>query len=312
MTRQAGRQSGLLAASLQAHAPLASYISARPSPAKQSRRSSVPFSSVQFRSVAFSCVKLRERGSGGEILGATLGRLRMNKLIVAVGSLAALAALVSLAQCQGAEVESAVLSAQAAPQQEESYQRVYEAFTKLMQNVSNNSLGNVRRLVSRLNSLVGGPGAAGGAQQPQPQAQPQPPSPTAAAAGPKEQAREQSIDEKTEQILNRLDKVNRDTDQHTLSQLNDDISKLIGTLNESYLRNIRRLIERVNKVVGQPSGGPGQQAAGALHQSGDRLDDQNAKLPGFPGWDELIVAVDRMQKSLAHFVRSSTRLVTSG
>jgi len=232
----------------------------------------------------------------------------MNKLIVAVGSLAALAALVSLAQCQGAEVESAVLSAQAAPQQEESYQRVYEAFTKLMQNVSNNSLGNVRRLVSRLNSLVGGPGAAGGAQQPQPQ----PPSPTAAAAGPKEQAREQSIDEKTEQILNRLDKVNRDTDQHTLSQLNDDISKLIGTLNESYLRNIRRLIERVNKVVGQPSGGPGQQAAGALHQSGDRLDDQNAKLPGFPGWDELIVAVDRMQKSLAHFVRSSTRLVTSG
>lgn len=192
------------------------------------------------------------------------------------------------------EVESAVLAAATdatSASQDESYQRVYEAFSKLMQNVSNNSLGNVRRLVSRLNQLVGGNGNQN---------------------VPNEQ------DEKTEQVLNRLDKVTKDTDQHTLRQLNDDISRLIGTLNESYLRNIRRVVERVNKVVGQPA--IAEPSSGALadkrkqeqHQSPDRLEDPNVRLPGFPGMDELIVAMDRVQKSLAHFVRSSTRLITSG
>lgn len=189
------------------------------------------------------------------------------------------------------EVESAVLAAadgaHLTQQQDESYQRVYDAFTKLMQNMSNNSLGSVRRLVARINKLVGGPSASASSEQ----------------------------DEKTEQILNRLDKVNRDTDQHTIKQLNEDISRLIGTLNESYLRNIRRVVERVNRVVGQPqlsSDSSATKKHQEQHQSPDRLEDPNVRLPGFPGMDELIVAMDRVQKSLAHFVRSSTRLITSG
>lgn len=193
-------------------------------------------------------------------------------------------------------VLGALQAAQAEPQQEESYQRVYEAFTKLMQNVSNNSLGNARRLVSRLNQLVGGQTTAPGSQEQKPA---------------KEINREQNVDEKTEQILNRLDNVNKDTDQHTLRQLNEDVNRLVGTLSESYLRNIRRVIERVNKTLGSTS--TSGSSSGVLHQSGDRLEDnQFNKTPGFPGWDEFIVAVDRMQKSLANFVRSSTRLVTSG
>lgn len=205
-------------------------------------------------------------------------------------------------QVVGAVLQAAQAQAEASQpaQQEESYQKVYEAFTKLMQNVGNNSLGNARRLVSRLNQLVGG-------QQAEVTA------PTAAAAKPvvprpvmKEQP--QSVDEKTEQILTRLDNVNKDTDQHTLRQLNDDVNRLVTTLSDSYLRNIRRVIERVNKTIGTSSS-----SSGALHQSGDRLtEDGQPKGPGFPGWDEFIVAVDRMQKSLANFVRSSTRLITSG
>lgn len=201
------------------------------------------------------------------------------------------------------EVESAVLAAQAVPeaQQEESYQRVYEAFTKLMENVSNNSLGNVRRLVSRLNTLVGGQTAS----------KPEPAKPAA------EPQRDLSVDERTEQILNRLDRVSKETDQHSLRQLNDDINRLVGTLNESYLRNIRRVIERVNKVVGQPAitapdaKEPAAKPVSALHQSGAYVgDDPKNKVPGFPGWDELLVAMDQMQKSLAQVVRSSTRLIT--
>lgn len=213
------------------------------------------------------------------------------------------------------EVESAVLAAaQASPdsspkQEAESYQRVYEAFTKLMQNMSNNSLGNVRNLVSRLNRLVGGSSDAASNKQVQ-----------VATGNPSKPDQKRtdatSIDERTEQILNRLDKVNKDTDEHSLRQLNEDINKLVGTLSESYLRNIRRVIERVNKVVGQPAiNVPQVQASGepaqALHQSGSYLgDNPNNKLPGFPGWDELIVAMDTMQKSLAQVVRSSTRLIT--
>lgn len=212
---------------------------------------------------------------------------------------------------QPSDVESAVLAAQAVPesQQEESYQRVYEAFTRLMQNVSNNSLGNMRRLVSRLNQLVGGqPNQPAGSQE-------------AVIAGgaskPAEQAkRDLTVDERTEQLLSRLDGVNKETDQHSLRQLNEDINKLVGTLSESYLRNLRRVIERVNKVVGQPAielpaKPSAAKPAAALHQSGAYLgDDPNNKVPGFPGWDELIVAMDRMQKSLAQVVRSSTRLIT--
>lgn len=219
-------------------------------------------------------------------------------------------------------VEKAVdLVAQRAPeaqQHEESYQRVYEAFSKLMQNVSQNSLVNVRRLVSRLNQLVGTPGGASNVDNNEPKQQQQE---QAGKEKPQQQqaqiaSKEQNMDDKTEQILNRLDKVNKNTDQSTLHQLNEDVSRLIGTLNDSYLRNIRRVIERVNKVVGQPGAisGPSNVNSNALHQADmpDRLGDQHDRLPGFPGWDELIVAVDRMQKSLAHFVRSSTRLITSG
>lgn len=187
-------------------------------------------------------------------------------------------------------VERALAAAQAAPQQEESYQRVYDAFSRLLASLGNNSLANARRLVSRLNQLVGSSAGAGG------------------GVAPGEAGRPQSIDERTEQILNRLDKVTKDTDQNTLRTLNEDVGRLVGTLNDSYLRNIRRVIERVNKMVGDNSTRP----ADAHHQSADRLNDPDSKLPGFPGWDEFIVAVDRMQKSLANFVRSSTRLVTSG
>lgn len=196
------------------------------------------------------------------------------------------------------EVEKAILAAQAAPQEEESYQRVYEAFTKLLGNVSNNSLSNARRLVSRLNQLVGGTGTKPAVEEPAP-------SQTQQVV-----KREQTNEEKTQQILDRLDNVNKNTDQNTLRLLNEDVNKLVSTLNESYLRNLRRVIERVNKVVGQPSVSIPPES---LHQSGDRLDDNTGiRQPGFPGWDELIVAVDRMQKSLANFVRSSTKLITAG
>lgn len=221
----------------------------------------------------------------------------MIKSMVILSLLGLVVLAAQAAKSSEAEVEEVILEAsRAAPQQDgESYQRVYEAFTKLMQNTANNSLGNVRRLVSRLNQLVGTPATAT----------------TDATVVQTEQKQQQTrgqqtVEENTEQILNRLDKVNKETDPHTLRQLNDDVSKLISTLNDSYLRNIRRVVERVNRVVGQPSN------TAALHQSGDRLDDLHQKQPGFPGWDEFIVAVDRMQKSLAHFVRSSTRLVTSG
>lgn len=221
------------------------------------------------------------------------------------------------------------------PQNEESYQRVYEAFSRLMQNMSQNNLSNVRRLVSRLNNLVGTP-----QKQPQEQVGSNKPNKEQVTNATAQQLKsgqqnssnksagsESSMEEKTEQILNRLDGVNKNTDQNTLQQLNEDVSRLIGTLNESYLRNIRRVIERVNKVVGQPeatsssssssSSSPGSSvpsAGSTLHQPDmpDRLNDPHDRVPGFPGWDELIVAVDRMQKSLATFVRSSTRLITSG
>lgn len=217
-------------------------------------------------------------------------------------------------------IQSAPAEAAQAPaasdqqQQEESYQRVYEAFTKLLANVGSNSLGNARRLVSRLNQLVGTPSGLT-TQTPQASVEKVASVQGAQVVGAAQQqqqtstsAKEQSIDEKTEQILTRLDGVNKETDQNTLNQLNNDVSRLISTLNDSYLRNIRRVIERVNKIVGSAPSGP----ANALHQSGDRFDDPNVKQPGFPGFDEIIMAVDRVQKSFAHFVRSSTRLVTSG
>lgn len=111
---------------------------------------------------------------------------------------------------------------------------------------------------------------------------------------------------------------------NVLHQLNEDVNKLIGTMNDSYLRNIRRVIERVNRVVGRPAISENQPTtdeqklpsnSNMLHQADlpDRLGgDPHDRVPGFPGWDELIVAVDRMQKSFATFVRSSTRLITSG
>lgn len=229
----------------------------------------------------------------------------MDRFIITVVGFALIVQLVSAnnlpAQSEASAVERAVLDAatRAGPSDqqqhsEESYQRVYEAFTKLMQNTANNSLGNVRRLVTRLNQLVGTTNT---------------PSPVVASEQQKTKQQEQSVDEKTDQILDRLDKVNKETDQHTLRQLNDDVNRLISTLNDSYLRNIRRVVERVNKVVGGPEA---INSVSALHQNGDRLDDIHQKQPGFPGWDEIIVAIDRMQKSFAHFVRSSTRLVTSG
>lgn len=201
-------------------------------------------------------------------------------------------------------------AAQSEVQQEESYQRVYEAFTKLVQNVSNNSLGNARRLVSRLNQLVGGAAES---------SSPAPVAPVVVEPIKRQQQQQSSEEQRTEQILQRLDQVNKQTDQNTLRQLQDDVNRLVGTLSESYLRNIRRVIERVNRTIGtssQPLTPPATNgAAGALHQSGDRFDQgspDGVRQPGFPGWDELIVAVDRMQKSLANFVRSSTKLITAG
>lgn len=220
-------------------------------------------------------------------------------------------------------VEHAIHAAEVAPdnQREESFQRVYEAFTRLTRTVSDNSIGNMRRLVSRLNNLVGMPSSGHS---------------SAASSSRVTTASDSSVEEKTEQVLQKLDQVDRETDQHTLRQLHDDVSKLIGTINESYLRNIRRVVERVNRLIGQqqptgaaaerdpngPNSGPNAFRKGSsqngsqqpLHQSADRLNDETtgSKQPGFPGWDEFIVAVDRMQKSFAQFVRSSTKLVTSG
>lgn len=205
------------------------------------------------------------------------------------------------------QVLGALQAAQAAPQQEESYQRVYEAFTKLVANVGYNSLGNARRLVSRLNQLVGGPSSeAAGPSKQMAQSNQQ----RVLTSWSASQQQQQDDEAKTEQILDRLDKVNKETDQHSLRQLNDDINRLVGTLNESYLRNLRRVIERVNKTLG--SSAVSQPPPALHHQQGDRLGEEPVRQPGFPGWDEFIVAVDRMQKSLANFVRSSTRLITSG
>lgn len=232
-----------------------------------------------------------------------------------------------LAALSAAATATASAAAGEPDKQEESYQRVYEAFTKLMENVSNNSLGNVRRLVSRLNQLVGGSGG-----EPTPSAG-QVVAPVAASGGSGASQKQlgnggsrqpiaSSEEEKTEQILTRLDSVTKNTDQNTLRQLNEDVSKLVGTLSDSYLRNIRRVIERVNRVVGRPAleqpktspsvlNGSQEPLAASDRQSGSNPDDPNRQ-PGFPGWDELIVAVDRVQKSLASFVRSSTKLITSG
>lgn len=276
-------------------------------------------------------------------MGLLLGLFCLSAaVLLATGTAAAAASqekAPKLAADRGAgDVEAAILQATAAaaagaPQQqaEESYQRVYEAFTKLMDNVSNNSLGNVRRLVSRLNQLVGGPTG-----QPAPAAIAE--STTSSNANGNGKREQQSLSEeekRTEQILNRLDGVNKSTDQHTLSQLNEDVSRLVGTLSDSYLRNIRRVIERVNRVVGRPAlvAPPAAVAAAAkpaasasasasasvLHhepaesrQNMNGNEDDPNRQPGFPGWDELIVAVDRVQKSLASFVRSSTKLITAG
>lgn len=189
-----------------------------------------------------------------------------------------------LGSCSG-DVEQAVKVAQAAPeeQQEESYQRVYEAFDRLMQTVSHNSIGNMKRLVKRLNSLVGQPA----------------------------DTKQLGVEETTEQVLSKLDQMSKEKNQHTLSQLNEDVGRLIGSINESYLRNIRRVFERVNRLLGERASTGAKR--GDERESDDRLEEPNGgRLPGFPGWDELIVAVDRMQKSLAQFVRSSTKLVTSG
>lgn len=224
-----------------------------------------------------------------------LNKLPFTLLLLSLLGLAAPRALgaQSSAESQVVGALQAAAAADRAPggQQEESYQRVYEAFTKLVSSMSNNSLGNARRLVSRLNQLVGG-----AEQQRQ------------TLANQDRQQQQQSVDEKTEQILQRLDQVSGSTDQHTLRQLQDDVNKLVDSLGDSYLRNIRRLIERVDRAVGRPSGQLHH------HQAGDRFQEgsESARLPGFPGWDELITAVDRMQKSLASFVRSSTKLITSG
>jgi len=227
---------------------------------------------------------------------------------------------------------------------EEPYQKIYETFAKLLQSSPNGSLASARCLVGRLNDLVGLEaqrlGSGGSAIGEQPAGRPLP-----SAARDMEQQQggagsgnNGSHEEKTEQILTRLDQVNTNTDQRTIRQLQEDVNRLVNSLSDSYLRNIRRLIERVDRILlrqqqqqqnggassssgaqngqsrsGRPANSP-QVPADALHQSGDRFQDQNEanRPPGFPGWDELIVAVDRMQKSLASFVRSSTKLITSG
>lgn len=170
-------------------------------------------------------------------------------------------------------------------QSDESYQRVYESVARLVRTMSQNNLSNMRRFVARLNTLVGG-------------------TPTTATAT--NTQREVSLqEESTQQILDRLDNVKAgQTDSTSIRQLNDDINKFISTLSDSYLRNIRRVIERMNKVIGTPS-------APSMYANDDDFNNPNRGV-GFPGWDELIVAFDRIQKSLAQFVRSSTRLATAG
>lgn len=209
---------------------------------------------------------------------------------------------------QLAQIERALgeLPREAAKEQPESYQRIYEAFTRLTSSVSSNSLANMRRLVDRLNVLVGQPSPAAPA--------------VAAPASSGARVAGQSVEDKTEQALDALDKMQTETNEHTLRQLGDDVSRLMQTINESYLRNIRRLVERVNKVVGEPAKvaprAPAHSDAAidavAAEQRQSSNDHEGVRVPGFPGWDELITAVDRMQKSFAQFVRSSTRLVTSG
>lgn len=188
-------------------------------------------------------------------------------------------------------------------QEQESHQRVNEAMSRLLQSMTSNSIGNVRRLVARLTDLVGSSQTTNA---------PNGPSKTADAARQSfEQARDSNYDQQTEQLVQRLNSVNRQTaEPQTLRKLNEDVSRLVSSLGDAYLRNMRRLIERAEQTLGKP----GQPQGGNAAQAPDRLDESSNsnKEPGFPGWDELLVAVDRMQKSVASFVRSSTRLVTSG
>lgn len=211
------------------------------------------------------------------------------------------------------ELEAALSAAQAAPtdaQQEESLQRVYEAFRRLSGNLQHNSLGNFRRLVQRLNQLVGPSG-----NQPAQPVAPVTIATTTTGSPPGSTSQKQitvdANEEHANQVIKKLEQAAAANDQHTIRALGDDVNRLIETMNDSYLRNIRRVVERVNRLIGRPSG-DSVAPANSLHQSGDRLQDPDKRQPGFPGWDELIVAVDRMQKSLASFVRTSTQLVTSG
>lgn len=208
---------------------------------------------------------------------------------------------------------AAVLASQGAPdkQQEESYQKVYEAFSRLMQSVSNNSIGNVRRLVTRLNRLVGTSNNNNNINEQQLTEDKQKQDATRNQQSKRQPTRDnlEDYDNRTEELLQKLNSINKQTDQNTIRQLNEDVNKLVNGLGDAYLRNIRRLIERVEQVVGTNGT---RNPNSAQNQAPDRLDDPTNKTPGFPGWDELIVAVDRIQKSFANFVRSSTKLVTSG
>lgn len=189
-------------------------------------------------------------------------------------------------------------SAPNSPVEQESHQRVSEAFSRLMQSMSTNSINNVRRLVSRLTNLVGGEEAK--------QQKPSAGKPSSQYEDKQVIVQQEQFEVETEKLVQQLEETKqKPADEQTLRRLNDDVSRLVSTLGDSYLRNLRRLIERMETAVGKPSNKASQQMP-------DRLDDPNHKDPGFPGWDELIVAVDRIQKSVAGFVRSSTRLVFSG
>lgn len=215
-----------------------------------------------------------------------------------------------------AELEAALWAAQAAQaapeaHQEESYQRVYDAFRQLTHNVQNVSLGNMRRLVQRMNQLVGASANSKASERAHSTESP--------TKSPIDQLQQHQIRDqnelRAEQVLVKLEQASKETDPNTLGRLGDDVNRLVDSMNESYLRNIRRVVQRLDRVLVGSASKPAKAIhhINILHQSSNGFQAEDAnKVPGFPGWDEFIVAMDRMQKSLAQAVRSTTRLVTSG
>lgn len=234
------------------------------------------------------------------LLALCLVRFGAVAAAAAAASGSAAAVVAAAPEVEGNAEAALVGSLQAAahaPEQEESYQRVYEAFTRLVSSVSNNSLGNARRLVSRLNQLVGGT---------EPQVKPQQTNQRVSA--------ETSEEQRTEQILQRLDQVNKQTDQNTLRQLQEDVNRLVGSLNESYLRNIRRVIERVNKTIGTNSTGalPLTPPAQMQYRANNDKNRDKQRKPDFSGFEGFLGVMEHIRDSFYKTFSSSHYLLMMG